>query len=228
MTRQTVIVELAGPAGVGKTTIRNALNKSNKTMRFTPVPQIRQLRNFPFFLWNSILLLPVFFAVYRNQKQSLTFELVVKLAVLTGWARRLQADHQKDLSVMILDQGPVYMLAELLRHGPTNFRQIVPRWWERVCSDWTHVLDLVICLDSPDAILLQRNRTREKSHGIKKNPDDWAAQFLARSREAQSEVLTSMTEIPGKMKVEQIDTTQSLDETVQRISALVHEMENSN
>jgi hypothetical protein len=69
------------------------------------------------------------------------------------------------------------MLAELLRHGLSNLPDIASKWWEHVCSDWANLLDMVICLDAPDAILLQRNRTREKSHGIKKNDDQWAANF---------------------------------------------------
>lgn len=227
MKRQRLIMELAGPAGVGKTTIRNSLSKLNGRMQFSPVPQIRQLRNFPFFLWNSILLVPVFFVLYRNQEHSFTFELVVKMAILNGWSRRLQNNQRNEVSVLILDQGPVYMLAELLRHGPPNFRNLVPEWWQRVSREWANVLDVVICLDSPDVVLLQRNRTREKNHGIKQNPDEWAAQFLACSRQAQSEVITSMIEKQGMMKVRQIDTSQSLKETVQKISDLLEKEKTS-
>jgi thymidylate kinase len=92
-----------------------------------------------------------------------------------------------------------------------------------VSWEWANVLDVLICLDSPDAILLQRNRTREKNHGIKQNPDEWAAEFLACSRKAQSEVIASMTEKQGTMKVTQIDTSPSLSETVQKIFDILEE-----
>jgi broad-specificity NMP kinase len=225
MTKPLLIIELAGPAGAGKTTIRNALIKSNKTMQFGPVPQIRDVRNLPFFLWNWILLLPTFLVVLRAGKpRALTFRLSVRLSILNGWARQLKARYPTDTSVLILDQGPIYMLAELLRHCPVNFRTAAPTWWERTCQDWANTLDMVICLDTPDEILLQRVRTRNKNHGIKQNADQWAAEFLAQSRWAQGEVLISMMEKPSKMKVIPIDTSQSsLDELVQRICCLLEE-----
>jgi thymidylate kinase len=225
MKRKLLIVELAGPAGVGKTTIRNALTKSHATMQFAPFPQIRELQNLPFFLWNFTLLLPVLFALYLDQKQkSFTIPFLARLAILNGWSVKLNALRRSDISVLILDQGPVYLLAELLRHGPPNFRGTVPAWWDRVCKAWANTLDIVICLDSPDAILLQRNRTREKNHGIKQNADDWATPFLAESRKAQSEVLKSMVVKPEKVKFLEIDTSQSsLRELVQKITCLLDE-----
>jgi hypothetical protein len=176
------------------------------------------------FLWNWILLLPTFRSFCAGKPRALTFRLSVRLSILNGWARQLKARYPTDTSVLILDQGPIYMLAELLRHCPVNFRTAAPTWWERTCQDWANTLDMVICLDTPDEILLQRVRTRNKNHGIKQNADQWAAEFLAQSRWAQGEVLISMMEKPSKMKVIPIDTSQSsMDELVQRICCLLEE-----
>ena len=87
---------------------------------------------------------------------------MIRMVILNGWSRQLNAPRLKDTSVLILDQGPVYMLAELLRHGPPNFRNSASKWWERVCADWANVLDMVICLDTQDATLLQRIRSRKR------------------------------------------------------------------
>jgi broad-specificity NMP kinase len=223
MKRQLSIVELVGPAGAGKTTIRNALINSDARIRFGVVPQIRDIRNMPFLLWNTVLLLPVFFAIFRaKEQQFLSLPLIIRLAVLNGWSKKLNTLDETHTSVLILDQGPVYMLAELLRHGPSKFRCFVPRWWEQVCRNWSNAIDLIICLDTPDDILMQRIRNRAKKHGIKQNADEWATQFLAESRAAQNEVLTSMTQEPGSVSVIRIDTSQfSVNESIQRISDLI-------
>ena len=194
-------------------------------MRFHSVPQIKHPRNLPFFLWNFILLSPVVLAIYRDKKQrGLSVPLIVRLAILNGWSIPLNRIQLPGTEVLILDQGPVYMLAELLRHGPADFRSTAPKWWARVCKDWADRLDMIICVDGPDAILMQRNRTREKNHGIKQNADDWARQFLAESRAAQREVLKSMAAKQGKVKLVEIDTSQfPLDELVQRIICLLQQ-----
>ena len=225
MERQFVIVELIGPAGAGKTTIRNALIKSDATVQFGAVPQIRDVQNFLFFLWNAALLLPVYFAIYRaKEQQFLSFPLIIRLAVLNGWFKKLDTRDGTGPAVLILDQGPVYMLAELLRHGPSKFRCFVPRWWQQVCRNWADVLDLIMCLDTPDDVLVERIRSRTKKHGIKQNPDDWAVQFLAESRAAQTEVLTSLTRSPGRVSIVQMDTSQySVEESVQKILNLICE-----
>lgn len=230
MNSQFLLVELAGPAGAGKTTIRNALPKADETIRFGPVPQIKHIRNLPFFLRNFILLLPVLFAIYRDKKQSaISFPLIVRLAILNGWSSRLNTLKLPGIRVLLLDQGPVYMLAELLRHGPANFRRTAPKWWDQVCEDWANALDMVICVDGPDPILMQRNRTREKNHGIKQNADDWARQFLAESRAAQREVLKSLAEKQGQVKFVEIDTSQfTLDELAQRIVCLLEKEKKKN
>jgi hypothetical protein len=149
---------------------------------------------------------------------------MASMAILKGWPHQLKTASRANQGIMILDQGPVYMLSELLKYSSPDFRTAASKWWQRVCNDWANVLDMVICLDTADVILTERVRARETRHQIKGNSDQWAEQFLARSRESQSYVLKSMTDKCGTVKVIQIDTSHvSLRETVQRIFTLLDE-----
>lgn len=217
MEKSLLIVELAGPAGVGKSTLTRALNQSDGKIQIGLFPRMSDLRNFPSFFWNTILLLPIYFAFRDNNHGSLTRQQFAIMANMEGWARRLRED-SGDSKIVILDQGPVYMLAELLRFGPENFRQVASKWWEHICGEWADVLDIVICLDMADEILMERIRARDKPHGIKLHSDPWAVQFLARYREAQSEVLNSMSSNVKGPSVIGIDPSREpLEELVEKI-----------
>ena len=94
--------------------------------------------------------------------------------------------------MIILDQGPVHILSDLLRFGPQNLQSLTPRWWNDTCQVWAHTLNIVICLDAPDPVLLNCIRSRAKNHGCKNETDSKAIEFLRRCRATQEETLSSM------------------------------------
>ena len=223
MRKQALIIELAGPAGVGKSTITKALSKSNGNIQIGTVPNIRNVRDLSFFLWNTISLMPVFFNIYRNKKQaSFTRRQLVNMAVLAGWHRRLRALDSQDGRVIILDQGPVHILSDLLRFGPQNLPSVTPRWWNNTCQVWAHTLNIVICLDAPDPVLMNRIRSRAKNHGCKNETDDKAIKFLRMCRATQEETLSSMhNNNSNGPEVVCLDTSQtSIDEATNKILSL--------
>lgn len=226
MKKPLLVIELAGPAGSGKSTLAKTLSEIDSKIQVGVLPNIRDVRNLPFILWNAILLLPVFIAFYRvNNYDHLTLQQMAIMAILKEWLRQIKGNSSEQ-RIIILDQGPVYMLSELLRYGPRNFRHIASMWWERACKEWTDVLDMVICIDTSDAVLLERIRARDKHHGIKEHPDSWAFQFLARYRDAQSDVLNSMLATKHGPKVIQIDTAQvPLTETIGKILPILAKKE---
>jgi len=222
MKKQPLIIELVGPAGAGKSTITKALRKSNGNIRIGTVPNVRDIKDFPFFLWNTILLIPIFLTIYRNKKQgSFTRRQIVNMAVLEGWHRRLQGLDSRNGKVIILDQGPVHILSDLLRFGPRNFRPMIPRWWNNTYQVWAHTLNMVVCLDAPDPVLLNRIRTRAKNHACKSETDDQAISFLRRCRITQDGTLSAMRINSSGPEVVCLDTSQtSLDETTEKIMTL--------
>jgi adenylate kinase family enzyme len=214
-----IVIELVGPAGAGKSTLTDALRQKGQNVRANTFPSIREARNLPFFLQNALVLLPTLLALYCNRNEGLvSSEQVVWMMILNGWHRQLKKAARQE--TIILDQGPIYFLAELLRFGPPRFRQIASRWWESVCQEWAKVLDGVVCLDTPDQTLMERIRARKKNHGVKAHSDQWAMQFLAQYRQAQGDVLQCMAGKTGSLKLLNIDTSQtSLDETIETIFA---------
>jgi hypothetical protein len=215
-----LIVELVGPAGAGKSTLSKALQQRSPKVCLAVFPDVRAVKNILFFAWNTFLLLPAFLTFYRHKTDRfLSLQEMAYLAILKGWRRILE----RHSGIIVLDQGPVYMLAELLRFGPQVLTDPAARkWWEATCVQWADCLGIVICLDTSDLILMERIRSRAKKHGVKENSDQWALEFLARYRSAQEKVLSTMEACTKSPKLARFDTsTMSLDETLENILALL-------
>ncbi len=210
MSRSSFLIELAGPAGSGKSTVAKALSKSDVNIEVLAYPNVRHIRNLPFLLCNALWLVPVFVAFHaRRYDRPLTRRQQAIMVILRGWHRQLRKREDSCGAVILLDQGPVYMLSDLLRFGPRKLRQVAPDWWDTTCREWANILDLVICLDAPDAVLLERVRGREKDHGFKRDTDMQAIGFLERCRQTQDATLASMHAACSKPMVARFDTSQA-------------------
>ncbi len=207
MTRP-MFVELAGPAGSGKSSLAKALSAYDSRIRIESYPNVRELRDFPFFLWNSARLLPVATAVVRGSRgpRPITQQVAI-MAILQGLPAGLSAANSRDGVIVLFDQGPVYMLSELLKYGSAALYDPSSTWWKRTCSEWANLLNTVVYLDAADDVLIQRVRARASRHGIRRNGDAWATQFLAESRQAQNKILDSMTCLNRDIQVLRIDTS---------------------
>jgi thymidylate kinase len=71
---------------------------------------------------------------------------------------------------------------------------------------WAGTLDLVIWLEAPDAVLLERIRVRPHPHAIREQPEREAYAFLARYRRAYDEILEALTG-SGQLAILRFDTT---------------------
>jgi thymidylate kinase len=223
-----LVVEVSGPAGAGKSTLTKALCGYDSNIQIGMYPYTRDVRNIPFFLYNMIPLSSLFFSFYRRGlTRKLTRNQQAVMAILQGWPRLLRKTHSKGGNIVILDQGPVYMFSDLLRFGPSNFRQIAGSWWDRTCHDWGNLLNIVVCLDAPDLVLLERVRCREKDHGFKRDTDAQAINFLERCRQTQDATLTCMCQNSKGPTVVCFDTSKaSLADVAQSTLALLRRMEN--
>jgi hypothetical protein len=222
MTTPALILELAGPAGSGKSTLTRALG-SQPGVQVGALPDIRDLRYILFFAWQLFLLLPTFFTLYRHKTgRWLTTQEMALMAILNGWDMLLKRQAANGGQLLVLDQGPVYILSELLRFGPHYLQEAAAQpWWDKTCQRWSATLAGVVCIDTADATLIGRIRSREKSHGVKENSDAWAAGFLARYRAAQEKVLSSLAYGTNGPRISRFDTAQlSLDETLKNILTL--------
>lgn len=216
---QALVMEIVGPAGAGKTTIARELVRTSKTVFLASHPSVRSPCDAPYFVSHSVRLVPVFLRLPRKRGRSLSRREIAWLAILSGWYRMLQREKPRRCGVILLDQGPVFLLAELHRMGPGVLRD--PRldeWWQRVYCGWATTLDTIVWVDADNADLIERIRNRRKSHLMKERPEAETVEFLERYRAAYEQVISSLTANSPFPRVLRFDTTRERsDEIVDRL-----------
>ncbi len=215
MSQRPLVIELAGPAGAGKSTLTQALLRRHETIRLAP--SVRSRRHILFLLASILRLLPPFLWLYRTYRLFPWVETreIVLLDTLYRLIGRATTNKCKSL---ILDQGPVFSLAYLqaFGHGGIKGPYFQP-WWETAFHQWARTLHVIIWLDAPDSTLAQRIRARDSPHRVKGCTDEEIYEFLARYRRAYAEIISTLT-AHGGPKVFQFDTgRQSPDQLVDQI-----------
>ena len=208
--KSVYVVEIMGLAGTGKTTLANFLSQANQKIRVgVNLPKISYI---PFYLDTAYLLLPAYLTRNWNGRRFSRGEIramVYLMAWLKGFERR-KSDTGK---INILDHGPIYRLAILREFGPETITSPrLSKWWCRMLNLWATTLDMVIWLDAPDAVLLERIRTRNRWHAIKDLPEHAGYGYLMRFRTAFERTISML---PTKVRptIFRLDTDQ---ETVSR------------
>jgi deoxyadenosine/deoxycytidine kinase len=107
------------------------------------------------------------------------------MAYLQAGLRLLRQKTLDDDKVIVLDHGPIYRLAFLREFGPAiTTSPAYQRWWTDLLKQWIATIDMVIWLDAPDAVLLERIRARDSWHAVKGKSDREACEILRRYRAA--------------------------------------------
>jgi hypothetical protein len=184
---RALLIELAGPAGAGKSTLSTAL--------------VRRLGGAPGTIWglpvlpllaHGAQLVPTFTSLWLQSRSPLWDETrhMVRLRTLRNELRRgsLHSDE-----ALIFDEGPVFAMAWLRGFGhETLRRQPSAEWWSTAIREWASIMDAVIVLDAPDHLLAARIRARPHPHEVKEFPDVEIARWMARFRHALDWVLAEM------------------------------------
>lgn len=205
LNRRPLIVEIVGPAGAGKTTVLSALNRYDGHIR--PIYSFRRKRYIPYYVGHAVLLLPF---IARQAVTDIRYSLRELNRMI-----RLKAAHQilqrrtiKEGLIAVLDQGPVYTLTVLAGFGSDSTKNpFFTDWWEDALKEWAATLDLVIWLDAPDDVLLERIHTREKQHRVKDKSSQEAIDFLVQYRTIYKQVIDKMA-AEGGTRVLCYDTSQ--------------------
>jgi adenylate kinase family enzyme len=200
-----LVVELAGPAGAGKTTLARALRVADTRGATIGVHMGRSA------LAAGIAPLTPRLTVARMSARGRwwTRDELRNLAYLSAWqgavgqGDRGRADHGQGL--LLLDHGPVFRLASLAAFGPPmGSTPAFDRLWTGLARDWGRLLDVVVWLDAPDEVLLRRIAGRAQRHRIRGVGDIEAARFLARYRAAYRNTLDVVTS--GGARLVELDT----------------------
>jgi RecA/RadA recombinase len=183
------VVEVMGPAGSGKTTlVRTLCSKSNGVRAGVGIGRVRYIR--PLITTVSPLV-PLWLRAYREDRW-LNRREALSMAWLEAWHRELERRTPLPEAATVFDHGPVYRLALLREFGPrVTGSQRFERWWRSMRTRWLATLDLVVSLDAPDGVLLQRLESRGHWYLSADLAIDEKHAFLARFRGGFSRVLAS-------------------------------------
>lgn len=142
------------------------------------------------------------------------------MVYLKAWHHVLERQAANNDVVTVLDHGPIYRLALLREFGPEMTKsQLYERWWDSMLKQWATIMYMVIWLDAPDVVLLERIYTRNSWHIIKGKSEQEAYEFLARYRTSYEQTITRLTANRGPTLL-RFDTHQkSVDQIVDKVLA---------
>jgi predicted ATPase len=185
------VVELAGPAGVGKSTVTRALRRrcaaAQGTIWGLPVISL---------LGNGMQLVPTLCGFWLDSRSLLWAESrhIVRLRTLG----RTLAGGPPDAPMLLFDEGPIFALAWLRGFGHECMRRdVTAPWWQMTLREWAGTVDTVVVLDAPDSVLAQRIRARPEWHEVKDASDSDLSLWMARFRSALNWVLDGVSAAGG-------------------------------
>jgi len=126
----------------------------------------------------------------------------------------------------VFDQGPAYTLTRLAEAIERRESiDTVRSWWEEQLAWWSRRLDLLVVLDAPDDVLLDRVRRRDKRHVVENLPDQDARTTLALQR-ARHVAVVNAIRLEGHCVIVTADTHENdvsaiIDETRRVLDAMV-------
>lgn len=177
--RTNGVIEIAGPAGSGKSTLFDALSVRRpihigvRPFDRACVPlALRLLRHLPAgYMWGEL------------RRGRIPREPLQSMVYLESWLRQLSGPEYLDSAPVLYDHGPFFRLATIQEFGPPAGAGLRV-WWNSMREAWSGTMTLVVWLDAPDPVLLARIRERNRGHPCETMNDDEALAWLARYRTA--------------------------------------------
>lgn len=217
----SLVYELVGPAGVGKTAVLHTIAQVAPLVR-TGV-RIDRLRQFPAMVRSLVVLTPalldMMFVDSRDVWPGLRH--LGRLRALPAEVTRARASGHH---AILMDEGPVFSLGRLsVFQGADRGRGPVARRWQGEVARWSSLLDGIIFLDAPNEILVDRIRQRDKPHQVKNDSTRAMYDFLDRYRAAYRSIVQRLTATGGVPMVELDTSTASIEQVATgTVAALAH------
>jgi thymidylate kinase len=215
-----MIVELIGPAGVGKSTLYQALNnKRYPWLLCYHHPRVWRISSAPFYIKNILLLLPTLVRILGNGDRQLTRREIAFMAILHGWYKILRKKTTNSNNILVLDEGPISIMAYLNVWGPQSlFNSNMQGWWENIYSKWMQSIDMVVMMDASEEIIRWRINNRPQDHHLKGEStyvmDDW----LNKYRILYDQIVSRLATNNHGIRVIRIDSgINSVDEIVNKV-----------
>ncbi len=191
-TSRPLVVELVGPAGVGKSALAERLLARHDVMRASIWNLPRAL-----LLESGVRSLPELLRLCVMTRSLPREELkqIVRLNALRLYVGRRVAGAR----VVVLDEGPVFALSWLRVFGHPRLQngQAEP-WWRATYAVWAALLDRLVLLDAPEPALTSRIRERNKPADIfRAMSDEEIGDVVGRYRIGFERVLTGLARAGG-------------------------------
>jgi deoxyadenosine/deoxycytidine kinase len=184
-------VEIVGLAGAGKTTLTRTLCQRNEKIQ-VGVP-LDKVRTIPFLLSNTLSLLPTFLRHYRHTRW-FTWSEVRSMDYLRAWHHALARQSRSNDFLVVFDHGPIFRLALLREFGPAITRsELFEQWWDNVLNKWMTTLDIVVWLEAPLPIMLERAQDRGHWYLSGDISVQEGYEFLGRYQRAYEQILAQLT-----------------------------------
>ena len=179
------IIELIGPAGVGKSAVADALARLPgvlcTTLWHVPATELA---------WAAFCTIPSAAMLIRRARAPLSRELrhIARLRALLNF---LDRDELSQYRYIVIDEGAIYTLAWLRVIGHPAFHDTRTNSWRHyIAALWGATIDDVVRLDAADAVLARRLRSRAKPHLMSHAPDRTITAFSMRYRTAFNDTIS--------------------------------------
>ena len=201
-------LELVGPAGSGKSTLYRAL--AARSPAIAPGVPFGGLGHLRLGAAHAARFLPAWLAAggrFFDEKELRSLDYVV------GWAEGVER-LPRGGTIAAFDHGPIFRIARLRAFGPPLVRGAAfRRWSEAAVRRWAKLLDAVVWLDAPDALLAGRIDARDERHRMKGGEAEQTQRFLARYREAYDALIAELVAAGGPRPIP-VDTSREAPDAI--------------
>jgi len=201
-------LELVGPAGSGKSTLYRALALQRPAI--APGVPFGGLGHLRVGLRHVASLLPAWLASgdrFLDEKERRSLSYVV------GWAEGVERGPAGS-ALAVFDHGPLFRIARLRAFGPRLVESAAfRRWSEDAVRRWARLLDAVVWLDAPDALLAERIDARDERHRMQGGEAGETQRFLARYRVAYDALLAEFVAAGGPEPI-RVDTSRETPDAI--------------
>lgn len=185
-----MVIELVGPAGVGKSAVAAELTRLGVIRTGVwGLPPLLLARS-------AAASLTALAAIWRDGGRTSAVKHVVRLGALEQRVAQLAT---RRAEAVVLDEGPVFALAWFRVFANQELGNGRLAAWRRNATErWADTLGAVVWLDAPDAVLLRRLRSRAKPRDVFRTMTDAdIVDLLAAYRAAFAQVIPAFTGATG-------------------------------
>jgi shikimate kinase len=182
--RPSTLVELIGLPGAGKSSVFGALVDRSPKVERHDAPELGDL-GFGALLATLPSILETL--VSSGAIRGLTPAQLQLMVYLRALPRVVARGAPGDGSILVLDQGPFYLLDR-----PLLMDERLANWREEVFETSAAFMDAVVWLDAPDSVLVERIAGRRNWHRLKEAHPSTALASLARTRAVHEQALSKL------------------------------------